>query len=87
MNQLQTNDLLEGYRVACKKQGDTITELRDQMRHMVRLDDPVVTGLVEAAKAASHGNYPALGQRHESNRLCQKALSAYEARVKEVSRE
>ena len=83
----QTDNVIEGYRVACKKQGDTITELRDQMRHMVRLDDPVVTGLVEAAKAASHGNHPTLGQRHESNRLCQKALSAYEARVKEVSRE
>ena len=80
----QTDDVIEGYRVACKKQGDTITELRDQMRHMVRLDDPVVTGLVEAAKAASHGNYPALGQRNASNRLCQKAISAYEAQVKSI---
>ena len=59
-------------------------QLQEQMRHMVRLDDPVVTGLVEAAKAASHGNYPALGQRNASNRLCQKAISAYEAQVKSI---
>lgn len=77
MNQLLTNDLLEGYRAACKQQGETIAELREQMRHMVRLDDPVVTELVAAVRDASFGYRPMHAQ---------KALAAYEARVKEVEK-
>ena len=58
--------------------------LAEWLKGFVRLYDQVVTGLVEAAKAASHGNYPTLEQRHKSNELCQKALSAYEERVKSI---
>jgi hypothetical protein len=52
-----------------------IAELENQMRHMVRLDDPVVTGLVDVLI-----RYHILNPSEEAK----KALSAYEARVKPI---
>lgn len=76
-------------------------ELREAMRHMIRLDDPVVTGLVEALKSANKwvrriddrqddlpGSFIPFGTDPSGSvRGTRAALSAYEARVKEVSRE
>lgn len=78
-----------------------IGELENQMRNMVRLDDPVVTGLVEALKSANKwvrriddrqddlpGSFIPFGTDPSGSvRGTRAALSAYEARVKEVSRE
>lgn len=67
------------------------------LRHMVHLDDPVVTGLVDIleridAAGRDHGSDPLTGEACgcescENYFAISKALSAYEARVKEVSRE
>lgn len=73
-------------------------QLQEKMRHMVRLDDPVVTGLVEALKSANKwvvriddrqddlpGSFIPFGMDPSGSvRGTRDALSAYEARVKEV---
>ena len=59
-------------------------ELREAMRHMVRLDDPVVTGLVEALSrlvVIYESEYDEPPLRPAWIRW---PLSAYEARVNEV---
>ena len=57
----------------------TVEEFR---KNYIRLDDPVVTGLVEAVGFAAD-----IAELPSDMRRFEKALSAYEARVKEVSRE
>ena len=52
------------------------------LRRVVRLDDPVVAGLVVACKRGFN-----IAELPCDEQFIQKALSAYEARVKEVSRE
>lgn len=51
-------------------------------KNYIRLDDPVVTGLVEALR-----NFEQTCYSRDNYLQAHKALSAYEARVKEVSRE
>jgi len=50
------------------------------VKGMIRLDDPVVTGLVDSLRKSI--SFHSVTPQH-----AEKALSAYEARVKEVSRE
>jgi hypothetical protein len=67
-----------------------------RMGGMVRIDDPVVTGLVDTlekidASGRNHGNDPLTGEACgcescENYFAIEKALSAYEARVKEVGK-
>ena len=54
-------------------------QLQEQMRHMVRLDDPVVKWLAECVEAASTLN---VSESDAEN--CRRAFAAYQARVKEV---
>lgn len=53
-------------------------ELREAMRHMVRFDDPVVTGLVDSVLDGMDA------RSTFAFRNAQAALSAYEARVKSI---
>jgi len=56
--------------------------LKEQMQHMVRLDDPVVTGLVDCVRyAADVTDFP------KDARMFHHIIADYEALVKGVSRE
>lgn len=65
---------------------DEITRLKsfgcELDKNYIRIDDPVVTGLVEALR-----NFEQTCYSRDNYLQAHKALSAYEARVKEVSRE
>ena len=54
-------------------------QLQGQMRHMVRIDDPVVTGLVGELR-----NFEQTCYSRDNYLQAHKALSAYEARVKSI---
>lgn len=90
----QTDNVMAGYKAAVEQQRETIVELRNRMRHMVRLDDPVVTRLVDVlvlveSHGRNHGSDPLTGEACgcescENYFAIKKALSAYEARVKQT---
>jgi len=70
--------------------------LAEWLKGFIRIDDPVVTGLVDTlekidASGRNHGNDPLTGEACgcescENYFAIEKALSAYEARVKEVGK-
>jgi len=94
------NQLLDVIETRFKKDQEEITRLKsfgcELNKNYIRFDDPVVTGLVDVlvlveSHGRNHGSDPLTGEACECE-SCEnyfainKALSAYEARVKEVGK-
>ena len=87
-------DVIKEMREQIEELREECTDLMEAMRHMIHLDDPVVAGLVDVlvlveSHGRNHGSDPLTGEACgcescENYFAINKALSAYEARVKSI---